>query len=246
MAWLALIYSLHAEIIEINRMEALLPYIDKGSWVLFDIDDTLLESELQVGRPKWFFHELEKQMAQGTDYEAAVLSCYPMWIRIQEICPIKPPESETPLIVRRVQQAAGAVFGLSARHPPISATTLKQLAYIGIDFTFSAPFCPNIETKAPTEWKGGVLFITDFNSKAEVFRKWMEKVQLRPSKIILIDDGKNHLIQMEKQMAEIKIPCICFHYIKTLERPFDPETAEMEYLSLTGEKGPESLGPSER
>jgi len=233
-AFLSLFALLRAEIIEISRMEQILPYIDKTTWVLFDIDDTLLESELQVGRPEWFFYEVGKLMDQGLDYEAAVLAYYPEWIRCQEICPIRTPEPEIASIVLQVQQSAGAVFGLTARHPPVCAATLKQLAYIGIDFTFSAPFCPNLETMTPTRWEGGVLFLTDFNKKGEVFRKWLEISQFRPSKIVLIDDGERHLISMEKQMEELGIPSTCFHYIKTTERPFDPATAEKEYVDLLG------------
>lgn len=227
-----LVSSLFAEIIQIDRMEKILPYIDEHTWVLFDLDDTLIESQLQVGRAKWFFYEVEKRIGEGADYESAVLACYPEWIRSQEICPIRPPEPEIPAIVHRVQQAAGAVFGLTARHPPISATTLKQLAHIGIDFTFSAPACPTLETKPPTLWNGGVLFVTDFNKKGDVFRKWLELSTILPSKIVLIDDGKNHLIYMEKQMGELGIPCTCFHYTKTTDRPFDPSVAEKEYSEM--------------
>lgn len=223
---------LHAEIIEIDRMEQILPYIDKTTWVLFDLDNTLIESELQLGRPKWFFYEVEKLTAKGLDYKTAVLDRYPEWIRCQNICPIRPPEPEIPSIVLQVQQSAGAVFGLTARHPPISTTTLKQLAYIGIDFTFSAPFCPPLETQTPTHWQGGVLFISDFNSKGDVFRKWLELSPIRPSKVVFIDDGKNHLFHMEKEMRELKISCTCFHYLKTAQRPFDSSQAEKEYSEL--------------
>jgi hypothetical protein len=233
--FLLIFFPIFAEIIQINRMEQILPYIDETTWVLFDIDDTLYESKLQVGRSRWFFHEVEKRIADGQDYESAIKECYPDWIRCQEICPIRPPEPDIPSIVQKVQQSAGAVFGLTARAPPICSTTLKQLARIGIDFTFSAPACPKLETKPPTLWNGGVLFITDFNRKGDVFRKWLEMSSILPSKIVLIDDGKNHLIYMEKQMFELGIPCTCFHYIKTAERPFDPILAEKEFSELLGE-----------
>lgn len=232
--FLLFLCPLFAEIIQIDRMEKILPYIDETTWVLFNLDDTLLESRLQVGRPKWFFYEVEKRIAEGQDYESAVRSCYPNWIRCQEICPIRPPEPEIPSIVLRAQQSAGAVFGLTARAPPICATTLKQLAQIGIDFTFSAPACPRLETKPPSLWNGGVLFITDFNRKGDVFRKWLEMSSILPSKIVLIDDGENHLLYMEKQMFELGIPCTSFHYTKTTERPFDPIAAEKEYSELLG------------
>lgn len=150
----ALFSCLRAEMIEIERMEQILPYVDKTTWVFFDLDNMLIESELQV------------------------------------------------------QQSAGAVFGLTARHPPISVATLRQLAYIGIDLTYSTPFCPHLEAITPTHWEGGVLFISDFNRKGDIFRKWLELSPIRPSKIVFID------INMEKEMEELGIPSTHFHYMK--------------------------------
>lgn len=231
-SFLLLFAFLSAEIIETSRMEDVLPFVDENTWVLFDIDDTLVESELQVGRAKWFFHEVEKLTSQGYDFETAILELYPEWIHLQEVCPIRTPEPQIPQIVYEIQQSAGAVLGVTARHPPISVATLKQLAYIGINFTFTAPECPKLEVQPPVHWEGGVLFLTDFNRKGEIFRKWLEYSHIRPQKVILIDDGKENLIQMEEEMAKMNIPFTGFHYTKTMMRPFDAEIAEKEHLEL--------------
>ncbi len=169
-AFLLCISFLRAEIIETHQMEEILHYVDETTWVLFDLNDFLLEPE-------------------------------------------------NPAIVRQVQQSAGAVFGLTARHPPICAATLRRLAQIGIDFTFTAPECPVIESKNLIHWERGVLFLTDFNKKGAIFRKWLEVTEKRPRKVILVDQGKTDLIEMEKEMAALGIPCVCFHYTKMLEQP---------------------------
>ena len=111
-------FALHAEIIETNRMEEILPHVDNTSWVLFDIDDTLLESAIQAGRSKWYFHEVAKLMEQGHDNETAQKLFYPEWIRSQEICPVRTPEPGISALVKKVQTIAAAVLGLTARHPP--------------------------------------------------------------------------------------------------------------------------------
>lgn len=234
-SFLLIISFLQATIIETNRMEDILPHVDGDTWVLFDLDDTLIESELQVGRAKWFFHEVKKLTEEGHEHDEAVILCYPQWIHMQEICPVRPPEPQIPVVVQEVQQTAGAVFGLTARHPPVCPATLKQLAKIGIDFTFTAPPCPKIDSKTPVHWEGGVLFLTDFNKKGLIFRKWLELTLLRPKKVILVDDSKNNLFDMEAEMAKIGMPCTCFHYTKTLERPFDARVAESEYVELIHE-----------
>ncbi len=105
-------------------------------------------------------------------------------------------------------------LGLIAQGLPINGDTLKHLAMIGIDFTFNNLFSSNLESKAPIQWEGGVLFISDFNSKAKVFRKWLEMAQFRPSQIVIIDSGLTNLIEMEKEIEALKIPCQCLHYLK--------------------------------
>ncbi|MBX7066508.1 MAG: DUF2608 domain-containing protein [Parachlamydiales bacterium] len=123
-------------------------------------------------------------------------------------------DPEVAPVVQKFQHSAGAVFGLTALQPPVNAAILKELALIGIDFTFTAPARPNLETKAPVRWEGGVLFISDFNRKAEVFRKWLEMAQFRPSKIVIIDTGNQPKDEIEKQMSQIEIPCRTFHFIR--------------------------------
>lgn len=133
------------------------------------------------------------------------------WVVLDINGPIDP---EMGPIVQEMQESAGAVFGLTALQPPVNAALLKELAFIGIDFTFTAPYRPNLEAKAPVRWEGGVLFIADFNRKAEVFRKWLEIAQFRPSKLVIIDTGKESQTEMEHEMSQIDIPCQTFHFIK--------------------------------
>lgn len=87
--------------------------------------------------------------------------------------------------IQKVQQPAREVFGLTARPLPVNGTILKQLAHIGIQFTFTAPCPPAAETKSPTPWKEGALFLTDFNRKGKIFRKWLEPSLIRPSKVVI-------------------------------------------------------------
>ena len=92
-----------------------------------------------------------------------------------------------------VQRQGAIVFGLTPRSIPLSAAKLKQLAYIGIDFAFNAPLSPNLGVQVPAKWEGGVLFLSDFHQKAHLFRKWLEMAKFRPSKIVIVDDGKTSI-----------------------------------------------------
>jgi hypothetical protein len=102
------------------------------------------------------------------------------------------------------------ILGLNVQQPPIAPDTLKQLAYIGIEYTFNAPFRPTAEIRAPESLEGGILLLSDFGGKAEVFRKWLEISLIKPSQVILIDDRRDNFFEIKTEMETIGIPSICF------------------------------------
>jgi hypothetical protein len=78
-------------------------------------------------------------------------------------------------------------WGVHAKAPPLTPDTLQKLAKIGIRFTFPAPR-RNLGSNPSTNREGGLLFITDFNEKAEKFRKWLEMPEFRPGNISMGED----------------------------------------------------------
>ncbi|MBS0624588.1 MAG: DUF2608 domain-containing protein [Verrucomicrobia bacterium] len=222
---------LSAEIIESRKLEEVLNHIEPDAWVFFDIDDTVIESELQWGRSKWYFYEVQKLMDQGLDNTTAQKKFYPSWVEAQKICPIRTPEPITVDLVRKVQERCDATMGLTARHLIAIETTLDQLASLSIDFKTSClAQIPQIDFEEPIDYKGGVFFITDFNKKGKVLRQLLEKSENRPSKIVFIDDGLHHLVSAEKELADLDVEFVGVHYTKTFERPFNSEIAERESL----------------
>lgn len=95
------------------------------------------------------------------------------------------------------EPSSHAQLGLSVKTPPLTPATLQKLARIGIRFTFPTPR-QNLRSNLSNSREGGVLFITDFNEKAEAFRKWIEIPQFRPGNILMIEDEKDRLIELEK------------------------------------------------
>lgn len=226
-------FSLHAEIIRTNSMEEILPHVDETTWVLFDIDNTLIESAVQAGRAEWFDHEVKQLMlAQGLDRHTADRLLFPEWDSFMEICPIQTPEPKTAGLVKEIQQKSEASLALTARHPPLSKLTIRQLTQLGIDFSSHAPLGVSLETVHPAHWEEGILFASMMNPKGTLFRQFIEKSVKKPKKIIFIDDAKHHLELMEREFQKSGIEFLGFHYTKSFERPFDPEIASKEYREI--------------
>lgn len=226
-------FALHAEILQTNSMEEIFPHVDETTWVLFDIDNTLIESAIHAGRAEWFDHEVKQLMlAKGIDRYTADKLLFPNWDAFMEICPIQTPEVETAAWVKVIQQKSGASLALTARHPLISKLTLRQLSELEIDFANHAPLGVVLDTEHPTHWEQGVLFASMKNPKGTLFRQFVEKSSVKPRKIVFVDDAKHHLELMEREFMESGIEYVGFHYTKSLERPFDAEIASKEYREL--------------
>lgn len=123
------------------------------------------------------------------------------------------PEPEMTNSLQKMNQAAGAVFGLTALGPPVDAAILKQLTAVGVRYAFNAQFRPNLDKKPPAEWDGGIVFISDFNRKIEIFQKWIEFAQFRPSKLVVIHSGQE-ILPLEEQMQKSQIPFHLIHLLK--------------------------------
>lgn len=222
---------LHAEIIETNRMEEMLPYIDENTWILFDIDDTLLESELQAGRTKWFYNEFQKLLSEGFDKKTVIRQIDEEFLKIVDLCPIRTPEKEIPFLLHQIKQSGSAVMALTARGPNLCHATLKQLDRLGIDLSSHAPKTLLPEPCNAAHYEKGILFAID-QRKGPALRIFLERSDQRPGKIVFIDDQKRHLTEVEKELSDLGISFIGFHYTKTLERPFDAEQSEIEHQTL--------------
>jgi FMN phosphatase YigB (HAD superfamily) len=235
-------FSLHAEIIQTNSLEDVLRAVDETAWVVFDIDNTLLESAVQAGRAEWFDHEVKQLMlTKGIDRHTADLCLFPAWVSFMEICPMQTPEPKTAGWVKEIQEKSSASLALTARHPPLAKLTLRQLGQFGIDFSHHAPPEVSLDTEHPSHTEEGIVFASIKNSKAALFRQFIEKSDKKPGKILFIDDALHHLEQMEMELQKLGIAFTGFHYTKSFERPFDFELASIEYHAITTQHLRESL-----
>lgn len=230
---LAIFSSLKAKILQTTRIEDALLYLDANSWLLLDIDDTLLETESQLGRVSWVYYEIQKLIQQGVEHETAQKRVFSEWILTQMICPIRTIEPNTATVVAKAQRIAQHVLGLTARPPAIAALSAEQLSKLQIDLSKSAPTLPSDFNWGETAYRSGIWSLSPRCAKGESFARMMASFsENRPKRVIFIDDWRPHLEEMEKALVPLKIEFIGLYYTKAQERPFDPALADLQYSCL--------------
>jgi FMN phosphatase YigB (HAD superfamily) len=231
---------LEAKIIQTNHIEDILSHLNASTWVLFDLDDTLIEGENQLGSAKWYYHETEKLVQRGLSNEHAQKVFYPQWILSQTICPVRTIEPHTALIVAKAQAMTERAIGLTTRPPPIASLTSEQLQKLGIDLTETALEFPSGFDLEATVYRNGIWFLSDLPSKGKIVLRLLDAMEAHPKRIVYIDDGRHHLEEMEKALSEKKIEFIGIHYKRAQKRPYDSQIADLQYRSL-----PEILSDAE-
>jgi hypothetical protein len=218
---------LQALIVQTNQMSEVLSHVDFNTWVFFDIDDTLITSQMQLGRSDYYFVQFTKLRQQGMEEEQAHEICRAHWNEVQEKCPIRLMDPLIPGIVSQIQQMAAYTLGLTARGPQTNLITQRQLRSLNLDFTTSSPSTVSAELPYWHLYENGVWFV-ESNGKGHAVRKWFAGLSEHPTKVVFVDDRLHHLENMEAQLSDLSIEYVGVHYIKTLEHLFDSKIAEIQ------------------
>lgn len=131
--------TMQAMIIETSHVVDIIPYVDKDTLFLVDLDNTLFEAKQALGHANWFYDELRERQQKGMSREEAIRDTYPFWVKIQAVCPVKPLEDDFVPILLSMQNLGASVMALTHRQPSVADATVRQVASLGFDFTKTAP-----------------------------------------------------------------------------------------------------------
>ncbi len=231
-----------AEIIEIQHIDEVRPYIKENTLCLFDIDDTLIDNPFSLGGSpwrNWVKAKLPKYNVNFVLYDA--LTQY-----IAKMAPYKSVEDGTVKLINDLQEQGTAVFAFTARGRTqwyttdmdnVDRFTHYQLNTVGIDFNL---------TQIPEELRAlesayfykGIIFAQHI-AKGDLLKHLFKDLHYSPPLIVFVDDKLEQVQSVEKVIGECGIPVIGFWYRRSeLDRAnFNPTIAniQLDYLLQTGE-----------
>lgn len=216
---------LQAKIIEIFSITELLNYIkEKECLVVFDIDNTLMESVHQLGSDQWFDRRVNILVTSGIDTVQAVKKAYREWYMIQGIIEFKLVEEKTKSVFDQVKKSTDTIAlttrGFDSSYPTISALNSLGIVFDDKPMDSSMLFFQNEGNPAIFP---GVLFLkgilfTSNTHKGEALFKLLGLIKKQPKQVIFINDKLAHLKQVEESSEKRSIPFIGLRYGYTDER----------------------------
>ncbi len=229
-------FIIEAKIIETVTIENIVPLIDNDTWLLVDLDNTTFEGKQALGHTEWFYDKAHAKMRSGMTLEEATRECYPEWIEVQKICPVKPVEEAFIPALSLLKQRGIVIMGLTHRQPSLVDSTLRQVASLGLSFHDSAPVKNTfaVPSETPTMYTEGILFTGEYNKKGVIFVRFLSIINQKPKKIVFIDDKRSHVEEVEKALMGQGIEYIGVHYtaIEHVEKVYSPAIAEFQYKFL--------------
>lgn len=213
--WLGILSlgSLSAEIIEIQSMTEILPYVEPEALLVLDIDETLLTTEQMAGGDRWFEHSIKTWQDQGFSHEEAIVKTFPTYLNLQSATAVRSIECCTPAIIHWIQKQGITVIGLTSRNTGLAYATIRQLHSLEINLSKSPIKIDPLDISAhpPLFYFEGILFTQDLN-KGEILGNLAKYAKYELKKVLFVDDKLKYVEQVGEYCEARGIPYIGFRY----------------------------------
>ncbi len=199
---------LWAGVHEIQSLKEVLPYVTPETFLIFDLDNTLMEPTQSFGSDQWFEAKVAQKRKQGMSEEEAVPEILKTWVRIQKVTLVRPVEEITALVFAQARSHAKMVMALTARPVDLAETTGAQLKGMGIDFSTSAPVPTPMEMNVQngrSTYRRGIFFLGENKNKGIGLLRFLEETKLQPKRIVFVDDKERHVKALEASLKDSKI-----------------------------------------
>jgi hypothetical protein len=215
-----------AEIRQTASMQEAMSIVQADDVVVFDIDNTIVETVQTLGSDQWVDYLIAKYQKRGMDVPHAVEAALADWVPVQKVTGMRTVEDITPAIIRRLQNSGVKVLALTARPPELVPSTIKNLSANGVQFVqYDGYTSDGVVTYA-----GGILFANGKN-KGTVLRDFLRQLKLEPKRLIFIDDKEKNVKNMDDEFSKGPFPDICFRYgaADARVKAFSADIAELEW-----------------
>lgn len=242
--WIAFIYGgKRSDILISDRMSEFIDTVDRHTakfenrLIAFDLDDTVFMSSLLVGTPTWFYTMINLMRQRGAAKYEAYSVASKIDKAVQARVNVVVVEQTTLSAIRTWQDLGAVVVGMTSRPVELVQTTKAQLDQIGL--RFSSPFFSCVESKWDNTGGAffeGVLYLTGWRSKSEVFSHFSDVIEdcgLDIDLIAAADDQQRYVVEISKLAERLRTDFIGIIYGGALSsRKFDLEVAKRQLINL--------------
>ncbi len=236
---LLLCATLQALTFESSHIKDALPYVETGSLVVVDLDNTMITPPQMLGTSEWAYHLRHHLIDEGMEPAKAEEEVFQRWCFVQKITRIVTMEGKDTLeFVRSLQKKGICLMAQTKRLSCTAKVTQRQLKMVGLDFCPTAPCRASkripMRCGPPPLYARGVLYDCNEDQKGPVLESYLRHIGYRPRRIVFIDDRLKNIESVAEACKRMDIDYVGLHYLgsKKKEEAFDFEVAEVQWKTL--------------
>lgn len=232
--------TIHADIVEIDKIESISDYLRKDTLVLLNVGDTLFSPSSMLSDNQWREYFVERVNEVAKTPEAAKVIVDEVKALIVEKIPKTTPESATAAFVSNLQREKIPVLGFSKRcfattyAPRNDLITYNQLLNLDIDLvkTLSYYHAKEYQNDAHA-FKYGMIF-TNKNPIGPAVLEFLANNNLAPAHIIVVGDELIDLEEAELSLNSVNITSqgLRYSHIDQRKNAFDKDLGTIEFFAF--------------
>lgn len=201
-------------IIETKSIREILKLTSFDTVVIFDLDNTVMESTTELGSDQQFCQLVEHAFKTLPNKQEAIDAALDIYHQVQHLVRTKPVEPKIVMMIKALQHIGIEVLGLTLRGDLLKDTTACQLGEIDINFA-NTPHKHDVEfefgeDKHKAFYHNHIIYCGG-NDKGECLKAFLHQRNALPKHIMMIDDKDKHLQAVQKAADALDIP---FHGIR--------------------------------
>jgi hypothetical protein len=187
---------------------------DQNTWMVFDIDNTLLSPTHMIGSHQWGDYLYEQYIAKGYFKSDAKKQQHKDFALVAPAVRPKLTETAVLALLKELRAQKVMTFTLTAREPEMRDVTMKQLRTVGL---------------LNHNWNG--FHFSGSTSKGEFLAKLIAGSARKPQRVIFIDDKDYNVESVEKFMQTTGIEFTAYRYggVDHEVEAFDAEVADLQF-----------------
>lgn len=205
--------SLFAKVIEIKRMDEIMEAITLDTLVVFDLDNTIMESSQTLGSDQWFDHRVGQLKKIGFSTEDALKSAAKDWQSINAVGYVQLVERETPSIIAEIQDLGIPTLGLTARQASFADHSLRQLRQLEVPLHRRTVSKDTITLPGHDValFKRGLLSVGG-NNKGTMLLSFLKRIGYTPRRIVFVDDKQKNVENVDEALTGNYVASFAFRY----------------------------------
>ena len=226
-------------IFDSQSIRDILKYVSFDSVLLLDLDNTVMESQLELGSDQWFVQLCVHATTELTPSQNPIPLVIALYHEIQKMARAQAVEDVVVKIINTMQDIGIPVIAITARDHCLNRATTRQLGDIGIHlFNSDASNRELLITeigKPPMRacYENGIIFCGG-KDKGQCFKAFLNDTGMKLNHVVMVDDKLKHLEHVKDVAtgSNIRFDGIRYGYLDAKVAAFDINKANKQLAAV--------------